>query len=737
MPSGAISGDSSFAYASGLLIPVVDTTQPAGSRNGKMTLGALATAINSQVSLASGSNISINSGTVAVVASPSFTAVNAGTIETSDAIITGGSITGLPTPSATSDAATKSYVDASVQGLQIKPTAALATAAALPSNTYSNGSAGIGATLTGTADSALTVDGVAVTAGALVLVKNETTGANNGLYVVTATGSGSAAYVLTRHTDMETSTEFSGAFVPVGSGGTANSNTLWLANPSGTVTVGTTAIPFTQLNAATSYVSGTGITISGGTVSLSAITNNTVWGNVSGGTATPSQLTPTQLTTLVNTFTSSLSGAAPASGGGTTNYLRADGTWDAPPGTSSGAALSGITAATGSNTIANGNNPQVWNWALSSATEIGFKFGETTAATSGAGSQFIVGIATLSGSTAGPLQISAQGTAVLTLDQHGALTYAPVSSTTGAGFSVSLAAGNTSYSVSAGGSFSITGGSSNYVGGSITLTGGVCSSGGGGTTGGITIASGTPGSSNTASGSISISTPSGTGSTGSSGSISFTTGNISSAASVGNITFVAGNSNWNYGANQGGSISFTTGNGGPSGAWSNAGDFTVTLGTIGSGGGGRNGVFKIASLQTADPSVTGALYVTTSGRLAVSGNVPLEKLCFMFQGMPAASAVYSVVVPYSMTLQANFAGTVVYDSTQATANAVFTVNHISGGTTTAIGTLTIAPSSHTSVTLSTQAAVTMAAGDVLQLVAPSSPDATLANLAVTMLAYRT
>lgn len=730
MPSGAISGDSSFAYASGLLIPVVDTTQPAGSRNGKMTLGALATAINSQVSLASGSNISINSGTVAVVASPSFTGVTAGTIETSDAIITGGSITGLPTPSATSDAATKSYVDASVQGLQIKPTAALATAAALPSNTYSNGSAGVGATLTGTADGALAVDGVAVTAGALVLVKNETTGANNGLYVVTATGSSSAVYVLTRHTGMETSTEFSGAFVPVGSGGTANSNTLWLANPSGTVTVGTTAIPFTQLNAATSYVSGTGITVSGGTVSLSTITNNTVWGNVSGGTATPSQLTPAQLTTLVNTFTPSLSGAVPASGGGTTNYLRADGTWDAPPGTSSGAALSGITAATGANTIANGNNPQVWNWVLSSATEIGFKLGETTAATGGAGSQFIVGIATLSGSTAGPLQISAQGSTVMTVDPHGALTYQPVTSSGVGGYSITLT-GGAAPSGYTGGSVSLIGGSSVYTGGTVYITGGATTGGGAVTTGGVVISSGSPGNSGPT-GSISISTPNGNSS--GSGSITLQTGTGNSATNAGNIYIIAGNQGWDYGAYTGGSINFTTGNSGSSGSWGNAGDFNVTLGTS---TGGRNGVFKITSLQTADPSVTGALYVTTSGRLAVSGNVPLEKLCFMFQGTPAASAVYSVVVPYAMTLQANFAGTVVYDSTQATANAVFAVNHISGGTTTPIGTLTITPSSHTSVTLSTQAAVTMAAGDVLQLVAPSSPDATLANLAVTMLAYRT
>jgi hypothetical protein len=66
---------------------------------------------------------------------------------------------------------------------------------------------------------------------------------------------------------------------------------------------------------------------------LPSIGNNTVLGNVSGGTATPTALTATQLTTLCNTFTAGLKGCVAASGGGTANFLRADGTWVAPPGT--------------------------------------------------------------------------------------------------------------------------------------------------------------------------------------------------------------------------------------------------------------------------------------------------------------------------------------------------------------------------------------------------------------------
>jgi hypothetical protein len=59
-------------------------------------------------------------------------------------------------------------------------------------------------------------------------------------------------------------------------------------------------------------------------------------GRVTAGTGVPEALTGTQATTLLNAFTSSLKGLAPASGGGTTNYLRADGTWTDPPGDSLG-----------------------------------------------------------------------------------------------------------------------------------------------------------------------------------------------------------------------------------------------------------------------------------------------------------------------------------------------------------------------------------------------------------------
>lgn len=79
-----------------------------------------------------------------------------------------------------------------------------------------------------------------------------------------------------------------------------------------------------------------------GSFALAPIANRTVLGNVSGIAAPPLALTAMQLTTLCNVFTSGLSGCVPASGGGTTNFLRADGAWtSAGGGVVSGAGTSG------------------------------------------------------------------------------------------------------------------------------------------------------------------------------------------------------------------------------------------------------------------------------------------------------------------------------------------------------------------------------------------------------------
>lgn len=187
---------------------------------------------------------------------------------TGDYSLNSHKLTSVSDPTGAQDAATKNYVDATVQGLQFKPTATVAATSALPAGTYSNGSSGVGATFTVTATGTTTVDSHVLALADLVLVTAQASAFQNGLYTVTTAGTGGVSTVLTRHADMDQAAEFPGAMVPAGSTGTVNANSLWLANPSGTVTVGTTNIPFTELNKGTDLAAGTGITITGNSVAL-------------------------------------------------------------------------------------------------------------------------------------------------------------------------------------------------------------------------------------------------------------------------------------------------------------------------------------------------------------------------------------------------------------------------------------------------------------------------------------
>ena len=172
-----------------------------------------------------------------------------------------------PTPVGAADLAPKGYVDSVAQGLSVKTSVRLATAAALPANVYANGASGVGATLTGVSVGVLTVDGSTVNAGDRVLVQNEAAGANNGIYTCTIAGAAGAAYVLTRSTDMNQAPQIPGAFVFV-EAGTANTGAGFVVAGAGPYTVGTTAITWTQFSGAGEIAAGAGLSKSGNTLSL-------------------------------------------------------------------------------------------------------------------------------------------------------------------------------------------------------------------------------------------------------------------------------------------------------------------------------------------------------------------------------------------------------------------------------------------------------------------------------------
>ena len=207
-------------------------------------------------------------------------------------------------------------------GFAIKPTAVVATTAGLPAYTYNNGTGGFGATLTATSVGTLTIDGYLTALGDVILVKNETSTNQpyNGLYTVTTAGAAGAAYVLTRHPEMNTTATFSGAFIAVGNTGSANTNTLWLCENIGVVTVGTTNITFNELSIPGSVGAGTGIAVAGTIVSLATIASLDILANITGGAAAP---IPNTLTAVFDACITSNQGAIMTRGASTWGSIAA------------------------------------------------------------------------------------------------------------------------------------------------------------------------------------------------------------------------------------------------------------------------------------------------------------------------------------------------------------------------------------------------------------------------------
>lgn len=136
------------------------------------------------------------------------------------------------------------YPSAVPQEFDFKQSARMATTAALAANTRS------GNRLTMTANGVLAaIDGVTPVVGDRVLVKDEATGANNGLYTVTSIGSGSTAAILDRAEDADSSADVTTAMIIPISEGTTNGDTQWWLTTNDPITLNTTSLTFAQFAA--------------------------------------------------------------------------------------------------------------------------------------------------------------------------------------------------------------------------------------------------------------------------------------------------------------------------------------------------------------------------------------------------------------------------------------------------------------------------------------------------------
>jgi trimeric autotransporter adhesin len=219
-----------------------------------------------------------NGGTGATSAGAALTSLGAAAsganTDITSIALTTGTISGTPTNG--TDIVNKTYADTIASGINFHQAVRLATTTTLPAYIYNNGASGVGATITGVVNGALSIDGVAAVVGNRVLIKNEIGAAEayNGVYTVTQVGSGVAVYILTRATDYNTAGTGvnqidQGDFFLV-TAGTTLANTSFVQQTPLPIVVGTTGLTFIQFGAPITYSAGTGLTLAGTVFSITS-----------------------------------------------------------------------------------------------------------------------------------------------------------------------------------------------------------------------------------------------------------------------------------------------------------------------------------------------------------------------------------------------------------------------------------------------------------------------------------
>lgn len=270
-----------------------------GATTQQAALNAIAGAVTAnQVLKGNGTNVVLGALTSAdiptlPIAKLSGVAASGANTDISSVTLTSGTVSTNPT--GVTDIVNKAYADSIGSGVNFHDACDYGTLAVLsPAATYNQpDGAGIGvnATLTGQTNTALQVDGVTVAVGKRILVKNQTSAFQNGVYNVTQQGDGSTVpYILTRASDYDTSGSGinevqAGDFILILSSTLAN--TAWVQQTPAPINFGVTSISFIQFASAAAGVSSfntslTGLTPSGNTTG--AVTLAGTLGVASGGT---------------------------------------------------------------------------------------------------------------------------------------------------------------------------------------------------------------------------------------------------------------------------------------------------------------------------------------------------------------------------------------------------------------------------------------------------------------------
>ena len=257
-----------------------------------IALGASATAIAGVTELTV-DNLNVNGNTIATTNTNGNLVLDpngSGTIDVSSA-----RITSLATPTGSTDAATKAYVDAQLQGLDVKTSVRVATTAnGTLSSAFANNS---------------TVDGITLATNDRILLKNQSTGSEKGIYTVNASGAP------TRATDFDADSEVTGGAFFFAEEGSVNADNGFVLTNDGAITVGTTALTFTQFSGAGQVIAGSALTKSGNTLNV-GVDDSSIEVSSDALRVKASGITNTMLAGSID-LTAKVTGSLPVANGGT------------------------------------------------------------------------------------------------------------------------------------------------------------------------------------------------------------------------------------------------------------------------------------------------------------------------------------------------------------------------------------------------------------------------------------